>query len=153
MRPALLLAAALALGALPAAASPTRPPATVAASGEATTTTDLRCLFVSGALAQSDDPELKNIGTLSLFYFWGRIEGRLPTSEIAQRLIDEAKKMTPGDIKAQAQTCANMSRTASQNLSDISDALQKALGPPPAAAAPNSAPAAPQTTPAAPPGG
>jgi hypothetical protein len=157
MRPALLFAAALALGALPAAAAPTRPPATVAASGEATTATDLRCLFVSGALAQSDDPDLKNIGTLSLFYFWGRIEGRLPDGEIAQRLIDEAKKMTPEDIKAQAQTCANMSKAASQHLSDISDALQKALGPPPAAAptAPETtptAPAAPETTPTAPPG-
>jgi uncharacterized protein YggE len=157
MRPALLLAAALALGALPAAASSTRAPATVAASGEATTTTDLRCLFVSGALAQSDDPELKNIGTLSLFYFWGRIEGRLPTGEIAQRLIEEARKMTPEDVKGQAQTCANMSRAASQNLSDISDALQKSLGPPPAPAQttpspPQATPTAPETTPTAPPG-
>ncbi|HXQ17959.1 MAG TPA: hypothetical protein VN814_25350 [Caulobacteraceae bacterium] len=159
MRPALFLAAALALGALPAAASPTRPPATVAGSGEATTTTDLRCLFVSGALAQSDDPDLKNIGTLSLFYFWGRLEGRLPAAEIAPRLIEEAKKMSPDDIKAEAQVCANMSRAASQNLSDISDALQKSLGPPPPAApappetAPATPPAAmPETTPTAPPG-
>jgi hypothetical protein len=151
MRPALLLAAALALGALPAAASPTRPPATVAASGEATTTTDLRCLFVSGALAQSDDPDLKNIGTLSLFYFWGRIEGRMPADEVAARLIDEARKMTPDEIKAQAQTCANLSKAASQALSDISDTLQKALGPPPAAP-PAAAPAAPETTPTAPAG-
>jgi len=156
MRPALLLAAAFVLSALPAAASPTRPPATVAGSGEATTTADLRCLFVSGALAQSDDPDLKNIGTLSLFYFWGRLEGRLPAAEIAPRLIDEAKKMTPDDIKAQAQACANMSKAASQNLSDISDALQKSLGPPPSAqppaAAPETAPTAPETTPTAPPG-
>ena len=160
MRPALLLAAAVALGAVPAAASPTRPPVTGAASGEATTTTNLRCLFVSGALAQSDDPELKNIGTLSLFYFWGRIEGRMPAGDVAPRLIDEARKMTPDEVKAQAQTCASMSRAASQTLSDISDALQKALGPPPAAApaeqdaapAPPATPSAPGTTPPAPPG-
>jgi|SRR5580704_3357255 hypothetical protein len=158
MRPALLLAAAVALGAAPAVASPTKPPATVAASGEATTNTDLRCLFVSGALAQSDDPDLKNIGTLSLFYFWGRIEGRMPAGDVAPRLIDEARKMTPDEVKAQAQTCASMSRAASQTLSDISDALQKALGPPPAAsptqapAAPAATPSAPETTPTAPPG-
>ena len=142
MRPALFLAAALAFGALPAAAAPTKPPATAAASGEATTTTDLRCLFVSGALAQSDDPELKNIGTLSLFYFWGRLEGRGAPSDMAQRLIDESKKLSADDVKAQAKVCADMSKAAGQKISDISDALAQTLGPPtgprpPPPAAPN----------------
>jgi hypothetical protein len=145
MRPALFLAAALALGAVPAAAPSSARAAPAAADA---TTTDLRCLFVSGALAQSDDPELKNIGTLSLFYFWGRLEGHLPPSEIAQRLIQQAKTMTPDDVKAQAQVCANMSKAASQSLSDISDALAKSLGSPPAAA--TSPPAATAPAPAAP---
>jgi hypothetical protein len=155
MRPALLLAAALVLGALPAAAAPTRPPATVAGSGEATTTTDLRCLMVSAMLAQGDDPDLKDIGTLSLYYFWGRLEGRIAAADVAQRLIDQAKTMTPDELKAEARNCSDLSRKASQNLSDISDALQKSLGPPPAqppAAAPETAPTAPETTPTAPPG-
>ncbi len=134
MRLALVLAAALALAAAPAA-TPAAPAA------DATTTTDLRCLFVSGALSQSDDPELKNIGTLSLFYFWGRLEGRGAPTDVAQRLIDELKTMTTADLKAQAQTCANLSKAAGQHISDISDALQKTLGdgaaPPPAAAPPS----------------
>ena len=121
MRPALVLAAVvLAFGVLPAAAP--------AAPNDAVTTTDLRCLFVSGALAQSDDPELKNIGTLSLFYFWGRLEGRGAPNDIAQRLIAESKKMTADDVKAQAQACASMSKSAGQQITDISDALQKTLG-------------------------
>jgi hypothetical protein len=131
MRPALFLAVALALGALPVAA-PAAPDTSVVA-------TDVRCLLVSGALAQSDDAELKNIGTLSLFYFWGRLEGRGAPSDIVQRLIDESKKLTPDDVKAQAKVCADMSKGAGQKISDVSDALQKALGgsaaPPPAAAA------------------
>jgi len=128
MRPALLLAAALALGALPVVAP--------AAPDDATTTTDVRCLFVSGALAQSDDPELKNIGTLSLFYFWGRLEGRGAPGDIVQRLIDASKRMSADDVKAQAQTCANLSKAAGQKISDISDALAKTLGDAPPAAAP-----------------
>jgi hypothetical protein len=143
MRPALLLAAAVALGALPAAAAPTKPPATAAASGEATTT-DLRCLMVSAMLAQGDDPDLKDVGTLSLYYFWGRLEGHVAVADVAQRLIDEAKTMTPEELKAQAKNCAALSTKAGQNLSDISDSLQKSLGPPPAP------PAAPETTPTAP---
>jgi hypothetical protein len=122
MRPALVLAAVvLARGAPPVVAAP-------AAANDAVTTTDLRCLFVSGALAQSDDPELKNIGTLSLFYFWGRLEGRGAPNDIAQRLIAESKKMTADDVKAQAQACASLSKSAGQKITDISDALQKTLG-------------------------
>jgi hypothetical protein len=131
MRFSIVLAAALALATLPAAAS--------AAPDEAATNTDVRCLFVSGALAQSDDPQLKNIGTLSLFYFWGRLEGRGEPSDIVQRLIDASKKMSADDVKAQAQTCANLSKAAGQKVSDISDALTKTLGDgaaPPAAAPP-----------------
>jgi hypothetical protein len=130
MRFPILLAAVLALAALPPAAS--------AAPDEATTNNDVRCLFVSGALAQSDDPELKNIGTLSLFYFWGRLEGRGAPSDIVQRLIDASKRMSADDVKAQAQTCANLSKAAGQKISDISDALAKTLGDgaPPAAAPP-----------------
>jgi hypothetical protein len=151
MRLAPFLAVALALGALPAAASPTRPRATVAVTGEATTTIDLRCLMVSAMLAQGDDPDLKDIGTLSLYYFWGRLEGHVPVADVAQRLIDQAKTMTPEELKAQAQNCAALSTKASQNLSDISDALQKSLGPPPATPTPpETAPAAPETTPTAP---
>jgi hypothetical protein len=120
MRPALVLAAAFAFGALPLAAP--------AAPDDAVTTSDLRCLFVSGALAQSDDPELKNIGTLSLFYFWGRIEGRGAPNDIAQRLIEQSKKMTADQVKAQVQACADQSKAAGQQITDISDALQKNLG-------------------------
>jgi hypothetical protein len=130
MRPALFLAAALAFGALPVAAP--------AAPADTVTATDVRCLLVSGALSQSDDPQLKNIGTLSLFYFWGRLEGRGAPSDMAQRLIDESKKLSADDVKAQAKVCADMSKAAGQKISDISDALQKTLG---AAAAPPPAPA------------
>ena len=133
MRLTLALAAALALVAAPSAA-----PATPAADA----TTDLRCLFVSGALSQSDDPELKNIGTLSLFYFWGRLEGRGAASDVAQRLIEEAHKMTAADVKAQAQTCADLSKSAGQKISDISDALQKTVGD--AARPPAASPAQPR---------
>ena len=134
MRPAFFLAAALALGAFPVAAA--------AAPANPVVETDVRCLLVSGALAQSDDAELKNIGTLSLFYFWGRLEGRGAPGDIVQRLIDESKKLSSDDVKAQAKVCADMSKGAGQKISDISDALQKSLGGAPAAP-PATAPPAP----------
>jgi hypothetical protein len=124
MRPALLLAAAVALGGLPLAAI--AQPATSGAA--ATTVTDVRCVIVSGALAQSDDPQMKAVGYASLLYFWGRLEGRGATDNVAALIVGQAQKMTPEDLKTQAQTCTALVTGAGQSLQDLSNALQKELG-------------------------
>ena len=128
MRPALILAAALALGALPAAAS---------AQTSDLTTTDVRCVIVSGALAQSEDPQMKAIGFASLLYFWGRLEGRGASANIAPQVIAQARTMSADDIKSQAQTCNALVTGAGQSIQDLSNTLQKELG---GAAAPAPAP-------------
>jgi hypothetical protein len=123
MRPALLLAAAFALGAAPAA------PGAPAPTPDATTA-DIRCLFVSGALAQGSEPDLKEVGALSLFYFWGRLEGRGMPADLAQRVIGEVRKMTPDEVKAEAQRCADQSKSAAQSISDLNATLHQSLGRP-----------------------
>ena len=129
MRSALLTAAAaLALAALP--------PLAAAQAQDAQTTSDIRCVIVAGTLAQNDDPQLKSLGTTSLLYFWGRLEGRGATANAAAQIIEEARKMTADDVKAQAQTCGNMVSAAGQSLQDIGDTLQKQNGANPAPAAP-----------------
>jgi hypothetical protein len=128
MRPALILAAALMLGALPAAANAQTP--------DAVSTTDVRCVIVAGALAQSDDPQMKSIGFASLLYFWGRLEGRGASTNLAPQIVDQARKMSADDIKTQAQTCNALVTSAGQSIQDLSNTLQKELGgaaqPPPA---------------------
>ena len=128
MRPALILAAALALGALPAAAS---------AQSADITTTDVRCVIVSGALAQSEDPQMKSIGFASLLYFWGRLEGRGAAANVAPQVIAQARTMSANDIKSQAQTCNALVTGAGQSIQELSNTLQKELG---GAAAPAPAP-------------
>jgi 2C-methyl-D-erythritol 2,4-cyclodiphosphate synthase len=127
MRPALLLAAALALGASPldADAQPSSGPSDGAA---ATTVTDVRCVIVSGTLAQSDDPQMKAIGYASLLYFWGRLEGRGATDNVAALIIGQAQRMTPEDVKSQEQICNALVTGAGQSLQDLSNTLQKELG-------------------------
>ena len=125
----LLLAAALALAAIP-------PPAS-AQPDDSLTVSDIRCVIVAGTLAQSDDQSLKNLGTASLLYFWGRLEGRGATANAAARIIDEAHKMTADDVKAQAKTCGDMVTAAGQSLQDIGDTLSKQTGANPAPAPPN----------------
>jgi hypothetical protein len=124
MRAALILAAALALGARPAAAAPEDPKTTV----------DIRCVIVGGALAQSSDPDLQSLGRASLFYFLGRIQGRGDTDNLDARIVDVASKMTSDDLKAQSQTCGAMFTAATQNLQDLSNSFQQHFGdkaPPP----------------------
>jgi hypothetical protein len=124
MRAALILAAALALGALPAAAAPEDPKTAV----------DIRCVIVGGALAQSTDPDLQSLGRASLFYFLGRIQGRGDTDNLDARIVDVASKMTSDDLKAQSQTCGAMFTAATQNLQDLSNSFQQHFGdkaPPP----------------------
>ncbi len=118
MRRALLIAATLA--------------ATLAAEGaraeDPKTTTDIRCVIVAGSLAQSTDPDLQKIGTVSLIYFWGRLEGRDATGNIDARIVEEASKMTADDIKTQAQTCGAMVTAAGQALQDLGAAVQQRIG-------------------------
>jgi hypothetical protein len=124
MRPALLIAAALALGAPPIAAF-----AQTAIGGpSAPMITDVRCVIVSGALAQSDDPQMKAIGYASLLYFWGRLEGRGATDNVAAVVVAQAQKMTPEDLKSQARVCNALVTGAGQSIQDLSNTLQKELG-------------------------
>jgi hypothetical protein len=116
----LILAAVLALGALPANAQTPTP--------SASTATDVRCVIVAGALAQSDDPQMKGIGYASLLYFWGRLEGRGATDNVAALIAAEARKMSADDLKTQAQTCNALVTGAGQSIQDMSATLQKELG-------------------------
>jgi hypothetical protein len=136
MRPALLAAAALALVAAqppPAAAAPA---ATVSAANDPKSVSDIRCVIVAGTLAQSDDPQAKSLGTASLLYFWGRLEGRGDTANAAARITEQARGMTADSIKTQAKICGDQVTAAGQALQDIGDTLQKQSGANPAPAPP-----------------
>ncbi|HZZ90136.1 MAG TPA: hypothetical protein VFE13_17540 [Caulobacteraceae bacterium] len=121
MRALATLIAAATLGALPAAASaaPLDDPRTLA---------DVRCIIVSGTLAGSDDQEMKSVGYASLLYFWGRLEGRGAIANIAPMVVEQARRMSAGDVKTQAETCKALFTAAGQNLQDLSSTLQKELG-------------------------
>ena len=121
--------AASASAATPPASAPSTPPSSAARSPEdAKTTTDIRCLIVAGSLSQSDDPDLQKLGTTSLLYFWGRLEGRGAIANVNARVAEEAQKMTVADLQAQTQTCGSLVNGAGQGLQDLSAALKQQLG-------------------------
>ena len=141
MRRTLLIAAAAASLALGAGAAHAEDPVT---------TNDIRCLVVSAALSQSPDQDAKRAGGLGLIYFWGRLEGRGALGGINDRLGDEAVKMSPDDVKAQAPICGAALTGATDALTAAGEKLGERLNKP-APGAP-ATPPAPETPPAPPSG-
>jgi hypothetical protein len=91
-------------------------------------TTDIRCMVVSGGLSSSDDPELQSLGRASLFYFMGRLEGRGDVTDLNGRVVEEEAKMTGEDVKTQAKICGALFNAALQNLQSTSDAIAQHVG-------------------------
>jgi hypothetical protein len=98
--------------------------ATGAHAEDPKTTTDIRCVVVAYALTHNEDPDLQKLGAVSLFYFWGRLDGRGATADLGLRLTDEATKMTSDDLKAQAQICAGIFAAGTETLKSFSQAVQ-----------------------------
>jgi hypothetical protein len=98
--------------------------AAASARADDPTTTDIRCVVVSDALSRSADADVQKLGAVGLFYFWGRLEGRGATANIAHRLTDESAKMTADDLKAQARICAAIFAAGTQALQSQRGASQ-----------------------------
>jgi hypothetical protein len=120
LAPTLFAAAWLALALAPARAA--------SQPVDAATATDIRCVIIAGTMAQSDDPDMKNVGYASMLYFWGRLEGRGQTANLAARVLDEARSMTPAELKAQVPICNALVTGAGQGIQAFSNDLQKQLG-------------------------
>ncbi|MGH7212139.1 MAG: hypothetical protein ACREF1_11840, partial [Acetobacteraceae bacterium] len=92
------------------------------------TTQDIRCVIVGATLAGSDDPQLKQLGTMSVLYFWGRLQGRQATANIDARILDEEGRMSAAEITSEARTCEALVTAAGQDLQDVSKAVQQRAG-------------------------
>jgi hypothetical protein len=103
-------------------------PAWAATPEDPKTTTDLRCVVVAYALTQNPDPDLQKLGAVSLFYFWGRLEGRGAADNMAARLTEESGKMTGDDIKTQAKTCGAIFDAGTESLRSLNNTVQDQTG-------------------------
>jgi hypothetical protein len=162
MRSSRLVAAALAaasLALIAGGAAHAQPAATAApappAAPPAAPPSDLRCLIIFANVAESDDPQAKQIGGLGLLYFWGRLEGKGSMAGIDDRLAAEVAKLSQDDVKTQADTCGAILNASIKSLTDAGQKLGQKIqasqaaaatagtGTPPAGSAPVSAAPAP----------
>ncbi|MBP7704234.1 MAG: hypothetical protein KA105_02975 [Caulobacter sp.] len=94
--------AALAVVLFPAAAIAAPPAVTPAARA------DIRCAAVSLAMVNSDDQASSQAGLMSLFFFAGRAEGRLPTTDVMELVAQEASAFTAADFESESKRCGKV---------------------------------------------
>lgn len=75
------------------------------------TVADMQCVVVGVRLAGSADQHQGLSGTMLAIYFLGRIDGRSPTVDLQQLLVEEVKNMSDAALKVAATRCgAELSR-------------------------------------------
>lgn len=99
--PALLLAAQ----ATTAAAIPSDP-----------TLFDLRCLVVMANLSEHEEQTFKHAGQMGVFYFLGRLDGRLPSEDVAPLLEREFEAIEEQDPGPYLKACGELMEVRGQQL-------------------------------------
>jgi hypothetical protein len=75
------------------------------ASAQAAITDDVNCVAVALKLAGDSNPDIAQAGTLSAFYFAGRVEGRDPRADVMELAAMALARMSPTEIQANAARC------------------------------------------------
>ena len=104
-----LAAAALALSLTAGAAAAQQP-------GETESQRDLTCMAVFLAIADSDEPEMVQAGTIGSLFFYGRLQGREPQVNWLERLAVLSEQMTLEQLYARGEECGAIVERVGQDM-------------------------------------
>ena len=85
-------------------------------SGDAESRRDLTCMAVFLAIADSDDPEMQEAGTLGSLFFYGRLQGREPNVNWFEQLAAYADSVTMEQLMGHAQECGGIVEQVGQEM-------------------------------------
>lgn len=88
------------------------------------TTQDLKCLAVGFALIQSPDPAVVDAAKVATFYYLGRIDGREPALDLADRLSKPDMQLTQEDLQKAAAICGDQLGARGKQLMEASKKLE-----------------------------
>ncbi len=112
----MMLAAAIAgMAAMPAAAAE-----------ESDTTTELRCILLSGNMAGAKDPQARQAGMMMAFYFLGRLDKKYSAAALTDKLEAEAAGLDKEKLQAVVTTCGEQLRMRGAFLEDLGKKLSTA---------------------------
>ena len=95
-------------------------------------TGDLHCFIVALNAAASDDASRKAAGTIMTVYYMGRLDGRTPDLDLKTRLVTEVRKMTSGQLQADAARCSAEMSARAKALETLAGVLASPGGAAPA---------------------
>ena len=93
---------------------------------------DLRCLILTAQLRQSEDATVRQAGEGASYFFFGRVDARVPESELEDRMWQESQAMLHEDLQAILQACGNLMQERGRMLIDVGNRIQarERAGPP-----------------------
>lgn len=95
---------------------------------------DVRCMLVLQTVAK--DPKQREAAAKGIYFYTGRLSAHGPLARVTPLMVAEAKKMnTPAIIQGELTRCGGELSRKTSELQEVSQRLQKELGPPPAASA------------------
>jgi len=90
--------------------------ATARQAGETESQRDLTCMAVFLAIADSDDPQMQQAGTIGSLFFYGRLQGREPGVNWFERLTVYADSVDMEQLMARAPECGGIIEQVGQDM-------------------------------------
>lgn len=87
--------------------------------------TALRCILVTGSLANSTDQELARNGAIGSLFWLGRLKPRLTEKQIETGGAKAAEQLRDVDINAELQTCGAEMARQGEIVERVGKALQE----------------------------
>lgn len=77
---------------------------------------DLTCMAVFLAVADNEDPEIQQAGTIGSLFFYGRLQGRSPEVNWFERLAAYADSVSVEELFSHAQECGGIVERVGQDM-------------------------------------
>ena len=82
---------------------------------------DLTCMAVFLTIADSEDVQMQQAGTIGSLFFYGRLQGRAPEVNWFERLAAYAEAVTMDELMGHAQECGGIVERVGQEMVDYSE--------------------------------
>jgi hypothetical protein len=93
-----------------------------------TTESDARCFLVSSRAANSGNSEARSLLNIAAVYFWGRLEGRLPSlTKLPDLLSEQNISLTSLNFASELRRCGNL-LNESASVMDLTNKEIEKLG-------------------------